>query len=149
MGRLAVKVFVDTSVLVAGCVRLHPHFARAHPVLAAAGAKANEFLISAHSLAEVYAVLTTLPVQPRIVPTEARLIIGTNIVPHFRRVAVTAKLYESAVARCAEWGVAGGVVYDALLLECARSARADRIYTFNTRDFQRLAPDLAGRIAAP
>lgn len=143
------KIVVDTSVLVAGCVRLHPHFTRAYPVLAAAVAKANEFLISAHSLAEVYAVLTNLPVQPRIVPTEARLIIETNIVPHFRRIAVTPKLYESAIARCAGWGLAGGVVYDALLLECARCAGADRIYTFNMRDFQRLAPDLADRIASP
>jgi hypothetical protein len=33
--------------------------------------------------------------------------------------------------------------------ECARNAETDRIYTFNTRDFLRLAPDLADRIAAP
>ncbi len=143
------KIFVDTSVLVAGCVRLHPHFGRARPILEDAAAKRNEFLMSAHSLAEVYAVLTNLPISPKIVPTEARLIIETNITRNFRKVAVTAHMYEQAISRCAEWGVAGGVVYDALLLECARSAETDRIYTFNTRDFLRLAPDLADRITAP
>jgi predicted nucleic acid-binding protein len=87
--------------------------------------------------------------QPTITPTEAKLIIETNIQPWFRPIAVTAKMYERAVLRCAELGVKGGVVYDALLLECAQVGEADRIYTFNTRDFQRLAPDLAARIVAP
>ena len=143
------KVFVDTSVLVAGCVRLHPHFNRARPVLESAAAKKHDFVICAHSLAEVYSVLTNLPLTPKIVPAEAMLILEANIAPNFRRVAVTAKMYDQAIARCVEWGVSGGMVYDALLLECARSVEADRIYTFNTRDFQRLAPDLASRIAAP
>ena len=31
------RVFCDTSVLVAGCVRLHPYFNRARPVLEASG----------------------------------------------------------------------------------------------------------------
>ena len=143
------RIFCDTSVLVAGCVRLHPHFNRARPVLEAAFAKKGEFLISSHSLAEIYSVLTNLPLQPKIMPTEAKLIIETNILPSFRRVAVTTKMYEKVIRLCAEQGWAGGVVYDALLLECARSAAADRIYTFNTRDFLRLAPDLAARISAP
>ena len=149
MGRLTVTIFCDTSVLVAGCVRLHPHFNRARPVLEAAFSKKGEYLISAHSLAEMYTVLTRLPVQPKIVPMEAKLIIETNILPCFRRVAVTSKMYEKAILRCSELGLSSGVVYDALLLECARSAEADRIYTFNTRDFQRLAPDLVSRIGAP
>ena len=143
------KIFCDTSVLVAGCVRLHPHFNRARPVLEAAVETKGEYLISSHSLAESYSVLTNLPLKPKIMPSEAKLIIETNIQPYFRQVAVTAKMYTKAILRCAELGLSGGVVYDALLLECARSAEADRIYTFNTRDFQRLAPDLACRMAAP
>ena len=143
------KVFCDTSVLVAGCVRRHPHFNRARLVLEAAYAKKGEYFISAHSVAETYSVLTNLPLQPRIVPAEAVLIIETNLLACFHRVAVTAKMYERAVLRCAELGAPGGIIYDALLLECARTTGADRIYTFNIRDFQRLAPDLAGRMVAP
>ncbi len=142
-------IFCDTSVLVAGCVRLHPHFSYARPVLEAAHGKRGDYVIAAHSVAEVYSVLTNLPLQPRIVPAEARLIIETNILPCFRRITTTAKMYDAAVLRCAEQGLSGGIVYDALLLECARSAGAGKIFTFNIRDFQRLAPDLASVISTP
>ena len=143
------NVFCDTSVLVAGSVRRHPHFARARVVLEAALSKKDVYFISAHSVAETYSVLTNLPLTPKIVPAEARLIIETNVLACFKRVTVTAKMYELAVLRCAELGLSGGVVYDALLFECARSSRADRLLTFNTRDFQRLAPEWAARITAP
>jgi len=41
------------------------------------------------------------------------------------------------------------MIYDALLLACARKCGADVIYTFNTDHFVRIAPDLAERIQAP
>jgi hypothetical protein len=36
-----------------------------------------------HSIAEVFAALTRLPVQPRIHPVEAARIVTDNILPHF------------------------------------------------------------------
>jgi len=143
------RIFCDTSVLVAGCVRHHPHFNRARPILENARLKKGEYFISSHSLAEVYAVLTKLPLYPKIVPAEAKAILDTNIIPLFKRVQVTTKLYEVATGRCAELGLSGGIIYDALLLLCAKSVDAERIYTFNVRDFQRLMPDVANRISAP
>ena len=143
------KIFCDTSVLVAGCVRHHPHFNRARPILERAHLGGDEYFISAHSLAEVYAVLTMLPLQPKIVPVEAKTILDMNITPLFKRVQVTAKLYDTAISRCVKLGFSGGIVYDALLLSCAKSIDADRIYTFNVRDFQRLMPDVAAKISAP
>jgi predicted nucleic acid-binding protein len=41
------------------------------------------------------------------------------------------------------------MIYDALLLACARKAAAERIYTWNERHFKLVAPDLAERIVAP
>lgn len=143
------NIFCDTSVLVAGSVRHHPHFNRARPVLEAAKNRKGDFFISSHSLAELYSVLTNLPLHPRIVPSEAKAIIDTNIRPYFKCVNLTAKMYEEAIQCCLQQGVAGGIIYDALLLCCARSAKAQRIYTFNVRDFQRLMPDLATMITAP
>jgi hypothetical protein len=35
------------------------------------------------------------------------------------------------------------------LLACARKIQAERIYTWNARHFQMVAPDLAGRIMTP
>jgi predicted nucleic acid-binding protein len=97
----------------------------------------------------MYSVLTRLPLQPKIVPAEAKVILDTNIIPLFKRVQVTGKLYEAAINRCVELGLSGGIIYDALLLLCAKSVDAERIYTFNVRDFQRLMPDVANRISAP
>jgi hypothetical protein len=34
-------------------------------------------------------------------------------------------------------------------LACAREIQAERIYTWNVKHFQMVAPDLAGRIATP
>jgi predicted nucleic acid-binding protein len=142
-------VFCDTSVLVAASIRMHPHYGRARPVLEAiAGGKESGF-ISAHSLGEVFSALTSAPLQPRILPTEAQSIIAGNIKRHFTLITVTSAMYERAIEACVACGLGGGKVYDALLLECARASKADRIYTFNLHDFRRLAPDLAPRLSAP
>ena len=143
------KFFCDTSVLVAGCVRQHPHFNRARPVLEAAATGKDSCFISAHSAAEIWSVLTRLPVLPRINPAEARLILETNVLKYFNLIVATPDMYAKAVSACVEHCMQGGAVYDALLLECARVSDADRVYTFNLRDFRRLAPDLGARLCAP
>lgn len=142
-------VFCDTSVLVAACVRQHPHFAPARAVLDGVAAGRLSGAISVHSLAETFSALTSLPVLPRILPIEADRIIRTNLRPHFRGIAVTPDLYAKAIDACVRQSLGGGKVYDALLLECARKAACDRILTFNVGDFRRIAPDLADRIATP
>jgi len=142
-------LFCDTSVLVAACVRNHPHYSRARPILEAIAAGKDAGVISAHSLAELFSALTSVPVIPRILPAEASAIIAANIRPHFQPAPATVEMHERAVEACLSQGVGGGKIYDALLIECARYSQADRIYTFNLNDFRRLAPDLVDRIAAP
>lgn len=105
--------------------------------------------MSTHSIAELYSALTMLPVEPRVLPSEAASIIDANVIRFFRLEPVTAAMYQRAVAACAQRGLPGGKVYDALLIECARAAACDRIYTFNRTDFELLAPDLQPAIAAP
>lgn len=143
------KVFADTSVLVASLVRGHPHHARAMSVVRSVLKGRDQGLVAAHGLMETYAVLTTLPVAPRIGPEVAKKLLVENVLPRFRAVALTAREYERVVVSVADDGVAGGAVYDALQLACARKAAAERIYTFNVAHFQRLAPELADRVAAP
>lgn len=145
----AMKVFCDTSVLVAACIHKHPHYERARPVLESVAKGKTTGFISAHSVAEAFSALTSAPITPRILPSEARDIVATNIRKHFQMVAVTPAMYQRAVEVCVGCGIGGGKVYDALLLECARQSGADRIYTFNLQDFRRLAPDLVPRISAP
>ena len=62
------KVLLDTSVLVPGMVKVHPRHALALPWLQQAKERKFDGVVSAHSLAEVYNVITTLPVRPRIPP---------------------------------------------------------------------------------
>jgi len=143
------SVFCDTSVLVAACIRSHPHHERARPVLESVAGGEAIGVISAHSLAEAFSALTSVPVMPRILPSEARDIVARNFQRHFQLIAVVPEMYARAIETCVGRGLGGGKVYDALLIECARASNADRILTFNVADFRRLAPDLVGRIAAP
>lgn len=143
------NVFCDTSVLVAACVRQHPHYAPARAVLEAIATGAQQGTISAHSLGEFYSALTSLPITPRILPAEADRIIQINVRPHFKLIQVTPAMYVDAIDACVRQSLGGGKVYDALLLACARKADCDRIYTFNIGDFRRIAPDLADRMASP
>ena len=143
------KVFCDTSVLVAACVRQHPHHERARPVLESVAVGKVAGLMSAHSVAEAFSALTSMPMMPRILPSEARDIVARNFQRYFELIAVAPEMYARAIETCVGRGLGGGKVYDALLIECARVSDADRIYTFNLADFRRLAPDLADRISAP
>lgn len=46
-------------------------------------------------------------------------------------------------------GAMGGATYDVVQLACARKAAAERIFTFNVKDFRGLDPDIAERVMAP
>jgi len=57
-----------------------------------------------HSIAEVYAALTRLPVQPRIHPVEAARIVTDNILPHFEIVSLGKKDYLETLNMMASGG---------------------------------------------
>jgi predicted nucleic acid-binding protein len=135
-----VDVFFDTSVLVAASESSHPHHARAVPVWQRVAGGQDRGYISAHALAETYATLTRLPVQPRIHPAEAARLISENLLPRFQAVPLTESDYAAALATVATGGWIGAKIYDALLLHCAARCGVERVYTFNLTDFQRLAP---------
>ncbi|MBV8055218.1 MAG: PIN domain-containing protein [Deltaproteobacteria bacterium] len=143
------KVFFDTSVLVAASEQGHPHYAQAWPALRRVTARKDRGFMSVHSIAELYAVLTRLPVQPRIHPAEAARIINDHILPHFETVSVGKKDYTEALKLVGDGGWAGAKIYDALLIGCAARSEADRIYIFNLTDFRQLAPNLQEKICAP
>lgn len=144
------QVFFDTTVLVAASEQSHPHHARALPVLRRVVAGHDVGFISAHSIAETYAALTRLPVQPRIHPSEAARIITDNIVSSCTVVSLTSAEYLQALAVVRDAGIPGAKIYDALLLACATTCAAERIYTFNLGDFRNLATtDQLSKVMAP
>jgi predicted nucleic acid-binding protein len=70
-----VKILLDTSVLIAAMVEAHPAHDRALPWLKRVNRGPDHGFVAAHSLAEVYSILTTLPVQPKISPNDAHQLI--------------------------------------------------------------------------
>ena len=62
------RVLFDTSTLIAALVEPHPMHGRAFPWLKEAKARAFDRVVAGHTLAELYAVLGTLLIKPRIVP---------------------------------------------------------------------------------
>ena len=106
--------------------------------------------ISTHGLAEFYAVITRIPVDPRVHPVEAGRLIDEDILRYFELIALSGSDYKSVVRSTASAGLSGGVIYDALHLHAAQKAGCDRVYTHNVKDFRALAPaNLIGKITAP
>ncbi len=104
----------------------------------------------AHSIAEVYAALTRLPVQPRIHPLEAVRIISDNVLPHFEVVPLDKTDYLKALNAMGSGGWIGAKIYDVLLLRCAARCAVERIYTLNLAEFKQLAPaGLQEKVCAP
>jgi len=138
--------FFDTSVLIAAHLSDHPH----HPPSLTALARATRATSScaAHSLAEIYSVLTRLPVRPLIPPEQVMLFLN-DVRDRLTILTLDEAVYGETLEAAASRGVTGGRIYDALLLRCAADAQAETIYTWNIKHFQQLAPELADRIRTP
>jgi predicted nucleic acid-binding protein len=144
-----VNILLDTSVLIAAIVRVHPAHERAVQWLKRVKLQTDTGIVSAHTLAELYAILTRLPIQPRISPDLARRLIHDNVLATCQVVPLTRDDYEAVIARLAERGLVGGVTYDALILHTAVKAQVDVIVTLNEKDFTRIDPSLANKITTP
>lgn len=148
------KVLLDTSVLVAAVVRSHPEHARCLPWVRRARTGEIELFLAAHSLAELHAVLTSLPVKPRISPrTAERLAEENGLRPRPQGVATVVALdvedYLAVLRSAVQSSLAGGILYDALIARSAELARVDRLITLNAKDFRRVWALHADRIEEP
>jgi predicted nucleic acid-binding protein len=144
------KVFLDTSVLVASVVQKHESHARAYAILERVQNGRDEGFVSAHSLAEMYAILTKLPPPSRHSPEQALLSIEENVVKHFKIAGLTGGDYTVLIREAALAGIQGGTIYDAVLIKCAAKTEAEKIFTFNLKHFQHVAPNnLSSQIVAP
>jgi predicted nucleic acid-binding protein len=139
-------IFLDTSVLVAIAQVDHVHHVPSRELWN--GCAAKETAVSAHTLAEFYSSVTSMPPGIRLSGRDAILALEMflrRIVP----IALTSNEYVETLKSCATLGLTGGTIYDALHIACARKSSAEWIYTWNLRHFRRVAPDLAGRIVGP
>ena len=127
----------------------HPHHVLALPWLQRGKAHTVTGVVAAHSIAEVYAILTRLPLQPRISPRLARQLVQQNIVDVCEIIALTESEYQSLIDHLAAEQIQGGATYDALILHTAAKAAVDHIVTFDTDDFRRVYSSLAPKLIEP
>jgi predicted nucleic acid-binding protein len=144
------KVFLDTSVLIAAVIQKHAAHERAFAVLERVQEGEDEGFVSAHSLAEVYANLTKLPPPFRHSPEQALLSVEENVLNCFKISSLTGSDYSALIRETTLAGIQGGAIYDAVLLKSARKAEVDQIYTLNLRHFAAVAPkDFGPKLLVP
>ncbi len=140
------RAFLDTSVLLAAFYGDHPHHHPSIELLACYGR--NDACCAAHSLAEVYAVLTGMPGARRVSGDEALLYLG-SIRENLMLVTLNEQEYFQSLENSAKVRIAGGTIYDSLLGHCALKVKAKTLYTWNTQDYLRLPAEIASLVRTP
>ena len=138
--------FFDTTVLVASSIPNHPH----HPESSACLNRLRKTgaACAAHTLAECYNTLTRTPKGYGLPPLAAAMIVN-EASGLYTPLTLTPDESLQTIQAIAERSLPGALVYDALILACARKIDARRIYTNNVKHFRLVAPDLASRIVEP
>jgi predicted nucleic acid-binding protein len=133
---VAVTVFLDTSVLLAGVIQFGPSSAPAQNIFhALAEGTLPRASTAWHCCLEFYSVATRLPPEYRLTPADAARLLDEEL---FQRLSVhdlpegdRLKMLRAAV----QDGVAGGRIYDSHIAEAARAAGATVIVTDNRKHF--------------
>ena len=142
------KILFDSSILIAAFVESHPKHKSALSFLMKAKDKEFEPLISSHSILEMYSVLTSAPFKPKITPLIAKQLIENNIKNFVKTIYLTDKDYFEIIEKMNISNLSGGIVYDAIMVECALKAKADEILTLNAKDFLHLTKGTSIRVNA-
>lgn len=132
------KIFFDTSILIAGMIEAHPMHEKSFSWLKRAKAKEFDWGICSHTLAELYATLTAMPLRPRITPEIVINLIQDNIEGQAHVVTLTGRDYFEVIKKISKLNLPGAVIYDALIAQAAEKFKADHLLTNNQKDFSRL-----------
>jgi predicted nucleic acid-binding protein len=136
-------------VLVAAFVAKHSSHQSALHAIQRLLTENHQIVVAAHTIVELYAVLTRLPVRPRIRPVTAAKLIKENVLQRSELITLVADKYELFVAHCAANDIRGGTTYDALIVFTGIAAGVDRILTANVKNFQRVAGKLSAMVISP
>ena len=133
---MAVTVFLDTSVLLAGLIDFGPQSAPAQSLMHAVAEKRVTAPATAwHCCLEFYSVATRLPAEYRLSPADAVLLLTEEV---FARMAVhdlPAGDRLAMLRAASKDGISGGRIYDSHIAEVARAAGATLVITDNRRHF--------------
>jgi predicted nucleic acid-binding protein len=140
------REFFDTSVLIA--VFWGGHTNHEASIKKFAKAEKKHSSCAAHTLAEIYATMTALPVKP-VIPPEQALLFVEEVRKRLSLVSLEPEEYYETIRRAADGGLTSGRIYDALLMSCAAKTKAEVIYTWNLKHFHSIAPEMARYIQTP
>lgn len=140
------KIFFDSSVLIAAFVESHPKHKSALSFLVKAKNREFKLFVSAHTILEVYSVLTSAPFRPKITSVIAKKLIENNINAIAKIIYLSDEDYFKIIEKMCASDFKGGIVYDAIIVECALNLKVDEILTLNPIDFLRLTNDTSIRI---
>ena len=132
---MAVAVFLDTSVLLAGLVDFGPQSAPAQEVLHAVAERKLTAGTAWHCCLEFYSVATRLPPEFRLSPKDACLLLQEEVFGRMTVSDLPADARVEFLRTAAAEGIVGGRIYDAHIADVARSAGAGAIVTDNRRHF--------------
>jgi predicted nucleic acid-binding protein len=143
------KVLFDTSILVAALIDSHPKYSVAFPWLLKVKKGEIEGYLGSHTLAELYAVLSSLPTQRKISTTDIWRLIQESILKDFEVIELTKSDYRVILESLSKSNVRGGATYDALIAHAAHKADVDKLLTFNSGHFKQVCPSMAQLIEEP
>lgn len=130
------RIFLDTSVLVAGMIDFGPSSAPAQELLdAVADGRIGRPLTAWHCCLEFYSVSTRLPEEYRLAPEIALRFLDEEIQKRFEIHALPEPARADFFAEAVSEGAVGGRIYDVHVAEVARRAGAQVVVTDNRRHF--------------
>ena len=132
------KILFDTSVLVAALLDSHPKHAIAFQWLVKAKHKEIEGYIGIHTLVELYAILTSLPVQRKVSSPDIWRLLQDSVFSNFEVIQLTKADYQDTLESLSQSDIRGGATYDALIARAAFNAKVDKLFTFNIKHFMRV-----------
>lgn len=143
-----VRTLFDTSVLISAFLANHPKHQSCTPWLHQVKTGQVQGTIATHTLAETYAVLTRIPISPRISPALAQQLIRENL-KEFAVIPLLAEDYQRVIEQLVTLNLTGGAIYDALIAQAAIKASINRLLTLNPDHFSRLGNEIAQLILVP
>ncbi|MDE2712584.1 MAG: type II toxin-antitoxin system VapC family toxin [Acidobacteria bacterium] len=135
-----IRFCCDTNVLIAACCPWHDHHDPSRREIDRRRSGGEEMVVAAHSVIEMYSVLTRIP-RWRMSPEDASTLIRSNLegVPDIQ--LPTAEVWK-ALEQAAQFGIRGGRIHDALIARCAIRGGASTLLTWNRRDFTLFAGEI-------
>lgn len=133
---MAVTVFFDTSVLLAGLVDFGPQSAPAQSLMHAVAEKRLATTATAwHCCLEFFSVATRLPPEFRLSAVDAAMLLEEEVIARMTVTDLPERHRLPMLQAAGRDGVSGGRIYDAHIAEVARAVGASVVVTDNRRHF--------------